>query len=834
MQKILLIHENEISKFLKKSLIDDGFIVYSSDNQDRNLEDLSAIIDLTNSQDQKDSNEILIHNTGEIKSLMDLAKTKNSPFIFVYKEPIQLKPEDSINIAIDFIHTYAQKFEINYATVQIEDIYGQNLNTSQNLNGFIKNIVKSGSIKITNDLYDLYLMHENDFVSGLKAIIAETSTNNKSSHYTLFNPEPITEIELAHFITELTDLKIDLSYGGVEEKSKLGDTDVTTYFPQNWNPSITLEEGLIQLFAKYDIPTHNTARDEFISIQSQLSQDLLAERIKLNSDYKNTPENLPIKSLAVSASVPAKLVDVQNPNKVRVKIAVLASIFAFAIALPSFTFTYNATSAITYLNKSQKEFNKNNDLANNYSKKSLEYFNRINKIPKQFSFTTKTINNAENLAEMILYTTNFYAENFDTDNKNIAMANDSVLGASTSTIENPTLDKALELAVIINSSSNDGENSKLFLNLQNNIFSTVAQNKNTLEKLKNIQSIIPKFVYPKQPQKYLVLVQNPEKIRASGGLIESYAIVEIKDAKLEILKVGDISDIDNQIELNKINIPAPKPIQQSYNNSQLFIKDSNWDPNFQKSAKQTLQLYEMATGENIDGVIAIKNALFDKLLISKSKELDKLIPSLILYLDSKEILVYHEDNQIASALIKNNWGGSINSENFDDYLYIIDSNLGKENSIQNITRTTEYEAPVPTGENGFVRKVTITYHNLAKQSIGVRGDYLNYVRIIVPQDSFLNSAKIITEKGENIITRSMEIAPIEGKVMYSTELLVENGKTISLVIEYQSALKLYEDNQINLLIQKQPSVSSNEIIATLGNTKLSINLDEDSHLIFPL
>ena len=80
----------------------------------------------------------------------------------------------------------------------------------------------------------------------------------------------------------------------------------------------------------------------------------------------------------------------------------------------------------------------------------------------------------------------------------------------------------------------------------------------------------------------------------------------------------------------------------------------------------------------------------------------------------------------------------------------------------------------------------------------------------------------------------MEIAPIEGKVMYSTELLVENGKTISLVIEYQSALKLYEDNQINLLIQKQPSVSSNEIIATLGNTKLSINLDEDSHLIFPL
>ena len=136
-------------------------------------------------------------------------------------------------------------------------------------------------------------------------------------------------------------------------------------------------------------------------------------------------------------------------------------------------------------------------------------------------------------------------------------------------------------------------------------------------------------------------------------------------------------------------------------------------------------------------------------------------------------------------------------------------------------RIDGYQPPDPTEE-----KLDIEYGR-------------DYIRVVTTSPRIKSVEDAIKEFAINM--KEWEVAPpirVKSHEGYRKDRKsswhVENGKTISLVIEYQSALKLYEDNQINLLIQKQPSVSSNEIIATLGNTKLSINLDEDSHLIFPL
>ena len=294
MPKVLLIDDNEISSFLKDALSKNGHIVEIEKLGEINnytYKDLSAVIDLTNAINREDSSKLFIHNTGAVKQLMDAAKVSGAPYLFVYKENPNAKTEDSINIAIDFISQYGKEDGYKSTTIQIEDIYGQDINTSKSLNDLISNILANRPIKIVKDVNDIYLMHQTDFISGIEKILADFTIGESKSQYTLFNPEPITEIEMVHFIKDLTDLKTNIEYEQNSEfETDIIDSETNSYFPNNWEPTITLEKGIQDLFKKYDIPIKGEEREELSSIQIRLSQDLFSERAKLNMQYekKNT------------------------------------------------------------------------------------------------------------------------------------------------------------------------------------------------------------------------------------------------------------------------------------------------------------------------------------------------------------------------------------------------------------------------------------------------------------------------------------------------------------------------------------------------------------------
>jgi len=259
MSKILLIGDNEITSYLKDALSKSGHIVEVENLGEINnftYKDLSAIIDLTNAEDTNEDSKRFIHNTGAVKQLMDAAKVNNAPYLFIYKENQEPKLEDSINIAIDFISQYGKNNGYLSTIIQIEDIYGQDINTSQSLNELISNILANKPIKIVKDVNDLYLMHQDDLVSGIEKILKDFETGESKAQYTLFNPEPITEIEMVHFIKDLTDLKTQIEYSGDESEFETNvlDEETTSYFPNNWEPVVTLEKGLQDLFKKYDIP----------------------------------------------------------------------------------------------------------------------------------------------------------------------------------------------------------------------------------------------------------------------------------------------------------------------------------------------------------------------------------------------------------------------------------------------------------------------------------------------------------------------------------------------------------------------------------------------------
>ncbi len=111
------------------------------------------------------------------------------------------------------------------------------------------------------------------------------------------------------------------------------------------------------------------------------------------------------------------------------------------------------------------------------------------------------------------------------------------------------------------------------------------------------------------PHRYLVLFQNNHEIRATGGFIGSYMILDVNDGRITKMETKDIYESDGQ--LAKF-IEAPPGIDQVAD--QLFMRDANYSPDFPSSAKQIMTLLEASRGPSVDTVIAIDQTLVERLI----------------------------------------------------------------------------------------------------------------------------------------------------------------------------------------------------------------------------
>ncbi|MFZ3032357.1 MAG: DUF4012 domain-containing protein [Candidatus Moraniibacteriota bacterium] len=111
------------------------------------------------------------------------------------------------------------------------------------------------------------------------------------------------------------------------------------------------------------------------------------------------------------------------------------------------------------------------------------------------------------------------------------------------------------------------------------------------------------------PRTYLFLLQNNHEMRATGGFIGSYALVDINQGVIRRFFVDGIFNPDGQL---KENIVPPKPIQKI--SAGWSLHDSNWFPDFPTSAEKAIFFYEKTGGSTVDGVIALTPTVMQKLL----------------------------------------------------------------------------------------------------------------------------------------------------------------------------------------------------------------------------
>lgn len=133
---------------------------------------------------------------------------------------------------------------------------------------------------------------------------------------------------------------------------------------------------------------------------------------------------------------------------------------------------------------------------------------------------------------------------------------------------------------------------------------------------------LPKIMGKDKEQTYLILFQNNDELRATGGFLTSYAFFRIKDGKMKIENSSDIYSLDGSITAHP---PAPKEILEFHKGvSQFYIRDSNLSPDLPTSLKLFDELYAKSNvKEKYDGVIMLDSkVLVDMLKIYGDTEVD--------------------------------------------------------------------------------------------------------------------------------------------------------------------------------------------------------------------
>jgi hypothetical protein len=100
---------------------------------------------------------------------------------------------------------------------------------------------------------------------------------------------------------------------------------------------------------------------------------------------------------------------------------------------------------------------------------------------------------------------------------------------------------------------------------------------------------------------YMVLAQNNDELRPTGGFITAIGLVPVEAGKVGELSVFDSYDVD---KLAVDHPPAPEPMQR-YMSIYLWVtRDGNWSPDFVQTAQDVRTLYHLENQQPVDGVVA--------------------------------------------------------------------------------------------------------------------------------------------------------------------------------------------------------------------------------------
>jgi hypothetical protein len=133
-----------------------------------------------------------------------------------------------------------------------------------------------------------------------------------------------------------------------------------------------------------------------------------------------------------------------------------------------------------------------------------------------------------------------------------------------------------------------------------------------------ISKRLPGLLGSESRQTYLILTQNMDEIRPTGGYINAAGHIVLDQGQIVEFVMGDSYAVDRlsliEFETADGNTTdqlleaypyPPDPIRQYMAADYWVLRDANWSPDFPTSARTAIELYKMGRGISADGVIAL-------------------------------------------------------------------------------------------------------------------------------------------------------------------------------------------------------------------------------------
>jgi UDP-glucuronate decarboxylase len=414
----------------------------------------------------------------------------------------------------------------------------------------------------------------------------------------------------------------------------------------------------------------------------------------------------------------------------------------------------------------------------------------------------------------------------------------------------------------------------------------LAKLDNGLELGSALVAEMPTMLGATSEKKYLIWFQNSNEIRPTGGFIGSYGILKFKGGKLQDLVIDDIYNPDGQVDVRGIEIAPPLPISELLKEPKLYLRNSNWSPDFPKSAAAFDELYYRVTGEVIDGYMAMDlnfardllkvtgpiflaayeeeiNAdnLYERtqyhsdfnyqdgssqkrsfLTLLGSKLMEKIfsapkdkIPALLSEveesLNQRHLMFYTTNGSLNAFLKERNWDGSLIETN-GDYLSVINANLGGTKANFYVKNKYSYTLDSLTRDGLLRASLAIEYKHTGENSAWPGGPYTNYVRVLTQDGTKLTSAKFLYSDNTSLDISERMAVNKEGKYnSFETTFVLEPKQTLTLVVTYDlpTNLAITKDmKNYSMLWQKQPGTREDEYVFRL-NAPFGMSIMEHSN-----
>ncbi len=292
--------------------------------------------------------------------------------------------------------------------------------------------------------------------------------------------------------------------------------------------------------------------------------------------------------------------------------------------------------------------------------------------------------------------------------------------------------------------------------------------------------------------RYLILLQNSDELRATGGFMGSYAIVELHEGKIQTLEIQDIYEPDGQFTGF---IDPPSGVEEYLSGGKGWrLPDANWYADFPTAAKDITRFFTLGKQKEVDGVIAINvqameellritgdlylpdqkmtvtpenlaqvaradresffpgskqktnflSSLFTQLKIRLSEltpdQYQRLAKRSIAQAQQKNLQFYTAEPKIQALFEKYAIDGAMQLED-NPYLFLVESNVG----INKTNREVHREVHLTFGEHRS--QLEVTFHNnnqplpAPTQQEKHKG-YINYQRLYLPAEAIVDRITI--------------------------------------------------------------------------------------------